>query len=89
MSAGVPPVVTDVGGNAAVLGPALANRLVPFGDANALAAAWGSVLSTPERRASVAKLARERVVTAFGLDRMTQAYEQLYLREMVRSGARS
>jgi glycosyltransferase involved in cell wall biosynthesis len=89
MSAGVPPVVTDVGGNAAVLGPALANRLVPFGDAEALAAAWGSVLSTAATRANASKLARERVVTAFGLDRMTQAYEQLYLREVRRSGARN
>jgi glycosyltransferase involved in cell wall biosynthesis len=80
MSAGVPPVVTNVGGNAAVLGPSLADRLVPSGDPEALSAAWAGVLATASSRARVSMLARERVLDAFGLDRMTRAYEDLYLR---------
>jgi glycosyltransferase involved in cell wall biosynthesis len=79
MSAGVPPVVTDVGGNAAVLGQFLTDCLVPFGDPSALAATWGKVLATPLARARASHLARERVLSAFGLDRMTRAYEDLYL----------
>jgi glycosyltransferase involved in cell wall biosynthesis len=89
MSAGIPPVVTDVGGNGAVLGPSLSDGLVPFGDPDALAAGWGRLLATPSVLASVSRLARDRVVTAYGLDRMTRAYEQLYLREVGRSRLRA
>src|SRR5438093_10224690 len=44
MSAGVCPVVTDVGGNRSVLGSELHHRLVPSGDPEALAAAWVAAL---------------------------------------------
>lgn len=80
MSAGIPPVVTDVGGNRAVLGPALSSYLVPSGDPAALAAAWASVLATPETHAHASQLARTRVVDAFGLGAMAGAYERLYER---------
>ena len=80
MSAGVPPVVTDVGGNAAVLGAALSHCLVPFNDPRALAAGWGQALSSEAVRTNLSMIARARVVDAFGLERMTQAYQQLYLR---------
>ena len=79
MSAGLPPVVTDVGGNAAVLGEGLAvQSLVPTEDPTALAARWGSFLEARERRERVAEQARARVVAAFGLDAMVCAYERLY-----------
>ena len=45
MSAGLCPVVTDVGGNAAVLGRELAHRLVPGQDPAALADAWMDALT--------------------------------------------
>ena len=79
MSAGVPPVVTDVGGNAAVLGASLSHCLVPFNDPRALALGWQQALSSEAVRAELSKMARGRVLNAFGLERMTQAYEQLYL----------
>jgi glycosyltransferase involved in cell wall biosynthesis len=80
MSAGIPPVVTDVGGNRAVLGATLTSHLVPFGDRAALAAAWASVLATPATRERASKLARARVLEGFGLARMARAYERLYER---------
>ena len=79
MSAGLPPVVTDVGGNAAVLGPALAGAaLVPSESPDALAARWAELLDDPARRTRIAAAARERVVQAFGIDAMVRAYEAQY-----------
>jgi len=81
MSAGACPVVTDVGGNRAVLGPELGHRLVPPGDAQALAAAWMAALRDGggERRRADALAARRRVQERFSLDAMVRAYERLYL----------
>jgi glycosyltransferase involved in cell wall biosynthesis len=78
MSAGLCPVVTDVGGNAAILGGLLRHRLVPAENPAALAAAWLDALIGHEQRASDASVARQRVVESFGLDAMVRQYEALY-----------
>lgn len=78
MSAGLCPVVTDVGGNAAVLGDALRHRLVPSESPPALAAAWREALGGPARLEADARAARQRVESAFGLEAMVRAYEALY-----------
>jgi glycosyltransferase involved in cell wall biosynthesis len=78
MSAGLCPIVTDVGGNRAVLGDQLAHRLVPSEDPLSLATAWRSALRDPSRRAADGAGARGRVQSAFGLDAMIGAYERLY-----------
>jgi glycosyltransferase involved in cell wall biosynthesis len=78
MSAARCPVVTDVGGNAAVLGPALGHRLVPARNPGALAAAWAAALRDPARRAADAAAARRRVQEAFSLRAMIHRYEALY-----------
>lgn len=79
MSAGLCPVVTDVGGNAAVLGPGLGHRLVPPLDPAALAGAWDAALTDPARRAADGAAARARVQAAFSLEAMVRNYETLYL----------
>ena len=79
MSMGLPPVVTDVGGNAAVLGPSLLAGLVPFGNSTALADAWEATLTTREARDTASRAARGRVVAAFGLGAVAAAYEDLYV----------
>ena len=79
MSAGLCPVVTDVGGNAGVLGPKLAHRLVRPNDPDALAAAWRAALQSADARCRDAEAARQRVLASFGLDTMVTAYESLYL----------
>jgi glycosyltransferase involved in cell wall biosynthesis len=81
MSTGVCPVVTDVGGSAAVLGEGLRHRLVPPEDPRALAAAWRDALADPERRCRDATAARARVEQAFALHATIRAYERIYLRE--------
>jgi glycosyltransferase involved in cell wall biosynthesis len=78
MSAGLCPVVTDVGGNAAVLGPELAHRLVPAADPGALAGALSRALLDDAARARDSRTARDRVVQHFGLDAMVHSYESLY-----------
>ncbi|MGH7629367.1 MAG: glycosyltransferase [Gemmatimonadales bacterium] len=79
MSAGLCPVVTDVGGNANVLGPGLAHRLVPPNDPDALARAWRAALLDPAARCRDAEAARRRVLDGFALDGMVKAYQRLYL----------
>ena len=81
MSAGVCPVVTDVGGNRAVLGGGLGHRLVPEGDAQALVAAWAAALGDEQGRRADGAAARRRVEERFSLDAMVRAYERLYLGE--------
>jgi glycosyltransferase involved in cell wall biosynthesis len=80
MSAGLCPVVTDVGGNAAVLGPELAHRLVPPEQPAALCAAWVEALAAPEARCADGARARRRVERNFSLSRMVDGYAALYRR---------
>jgi len=72
------PVVTAVGGNADVLGPGLAHRLVPPGDERALASSLADALTTSGARRCDAARARERVVSAYSLDAMVRAYQDVY-----------
>lgn len=78
MSAGLCPVVTNVGGNAAVLGEQLRHRLVPSVQPDALAQAWSRALHEPDRRIADGRLARDRVEQSFALSTMIRAYEELY-----------
>jgi glycosyltransferase involved in cell wall biosynthesis len=80
MSAGLCPVVTDVGGNRDVLGPELQHRLVPPENPAALATAWAAALGDRERRERDALVARQRVEERFSLNAMVRAYERLYQR---------
>lgn len=78
MSSGLCPVVTDVGGNRAVLGDQLSHRLVPAGDTHALSSAWRDALCDSARRREDASSARTRVEAAFGLRATIAEYEALY-----------
>ena len=78
MSSGVCPVVTDVGGNRAVLGPGLESLLVPGDDVEALASAWRERLINPWLRSAIGAQARRRVETGFSLKRMVEQHDSLY-----------
>ncbi|HEX6938513.1 MAG TPA: glycosyltransferase [Longimicrobiales bacterium] len=78
MSTGIPSIVTDVGGNAAVLGPELRHALVPPDDAAALAAAWADLLADPDRARRDGIVARRRVERHFSVEATVREYEQLY-----------
>lgn len=79
MSAGLKPVVTDVGGNAAVLGPDLRHCLVPTEQPEALATAWENALTDRDRTERDRVAGRLRVINDFGLDAMVRAYERVYV----------
>ncbi len=86
MSCGVCPVVTDVGGNARVVGDSLSHRLVPPADPGTLAAGWSGALAAASARERDAAAARSRVLDAFGIERMAGAYARLYLGEAPADG---
>jgi glycosyltransferase involved in cell wall biosynthesis len=78
MSAGLCPVVTDVGGNRAVVGEDLSHRLVPPDDPAALANAWLEAINDGERRVADGETARRRVQDRFSIEAMVSTYERLY-----------
>jgi glycosyltransferase involved in cell wall biosynthesis len=78
MSTGVCPIVTDVGGNRAVLGGELEGLLVPDNDEAALAAAWQRCLANSAFRREMGGRARLRVSTVFSLERMVDLHAGLY-----------
>ena len=81
MSAGVPCVVSDYGGNVAMVGESDAGIVYPVGDFEALADAVGRIATDPdlEERMRTAAYARYReCYTAKRMaDRVTEVYEQL------------
>lgn len=78
MSTGLGCVVTDVGGNRAVLGAGLADSLVPPGDVEALAKAWQLDLGSSERRKDRGDRGRDRVIQQFSSQHMVARYLALY-----------
>jgi glycosyltransferase involved in cell wall biosynthesis len=82
MSSGVCPIVTDVGGNRAVLGPDLASLMVADGDTAALTTAWRLHLNDRMLREERGRQARVRVEEAFSVHQMIEGHIKLY-RELV------
>ena len=78
MACGAAPVVTDVGSNAEMLGPALKDYVVPADRPEALADALLRVLSPGAPLAAIRSEVRQRVVDLYSLDRMTEEYDRLY-----------
>jgi glycosyltransferase involved in cell wall biosynthesis len=78
MAAGIAVVATDVGGIPEVVRDGETGRLVPFGDASALAAASLSLLSARERRLEMGQAGRRRVQSEFGIARMARELDSLY-----------
>lgn len=80
LACGVPSVVTDVGDAASIVGDP--ERVVPAGDAGALAKAMAAALEAP---GPPREDLRRRVVEAFGVEAMVDATEKL-LREAAGRG---
>jgi glycosyltransferase involved in cell wall biosynthesis len=78
MSAGLCPVVTKVGGNAAVFGPDLKHRLVRTEDSASLSEAVMRALSDAASCGRDGQTARRRVQEHFSLESMVSGYLALY-----------
>ncbi len=77
MAMGVPVVATAVGGVPGIVEDGVTGRLVPPGDAGALARAIEQLLASPEERERLAAAAR-KVARAHSVARVVAAYEELY-----------
>lgn len=83
MAMRVPVVATAICGTPEAVLDGRTGRLVPAGDERAIAAAVAELLDlSPERRAALGRAGRAHVLEHFTLERMTDAYEDLFERAL-------
>ncbi len=86
-AAGLPIVATSVGGNREVVRNEETGFLVPATDPEALGLAMLRLMSlTAEQRRSMGERGREHVRANYGLHRVAERWERLYLEAMARKG---
>lgn len=78
MAAGLPMVVSDVGGNAEAVTDGECGHVVPARAPAALAQALADLIGDAGRRQTMGEAARCRVAASFSLDASVAAYESLY-----------
>ena len=78
MAAGLPMVVTDVGGNAEAVIDGQTGFVVPSKNPKALAVALERLIIDPELRESMGDAGRQRVEECFTLDACVHAYQALF-----------
>lgn len=78
MAAGLPMVVTDVGGNAEAVVDGETGLVVPAQNPAALGAAILTLASNPELRNQMGRAARARAEAHFSLDRCVRRYDDIY-----------
>jgi len=78
MATGLPVVATRVGGNPELIEEGVGGALVPRSDPGALAAAIAAYTGDAELRRRHGQASRQRAIGHFSLERMAQAYANLY-----------
>lgn len=78
MGAGLPTVVTDVGGNAEAIIDGVCGLVVPARDVDQLADALVKLAADPARRVAMGRAARDRMERNFTLDVCVERYLHLY-----------
>lgn len=78
MSAGLPVVAADTPGNRDLVADGESGYLVRLGDRAGFAARTNELLKHPELAEQLGATAKERVEREFSVQRMVEAYEQLY-----------
>ncbi|MDH7486934.1 MAG: glycosyltransferase [Anaerolineae bacterium] len=78
MAAGRPVVATDVAGSSEVIEDGVSGRLVPPGDATALAQAMAELLDDRERAQALARQGQETVRRRYTIGPVAEAYERIY-----------
>jgi len=80
MSASLPVVATNVGGNKEIIVDGLSGKLVPVGDAHYLANTIKSLLTNPESARKLGTEARKSVEKNFSFDKMIENYKNAFLK---------
>lgn len=88
MAAGRPVVATDVAGSSEVIKDGVSGRLVPPGDATALAQAMAELLDDRERAQALARRGQETVRQRYTIGPVAKAYERIY-EELLEAKGRS
>lgn len=78
MAAGLPMIVTDVGGNSEAIDDSLTGLLVPPRDPVALSNALLKLAQDPAARRRLGEAAQARAESEFDIDRCVDRYHQLY-----------
>lgn len=86
MAAGLPLIVTNVGGNLEAVINGESGLVVPPRDPGELAKAILLLLSQPDYAKQLGQAARKRVETCFTIDSMIKQYEELYLEALKAKG---
>jgi len=85
-AAGLPAVVSDIGGNLAVVNDGENGLVFPTGDAEALANAALRLYRSPELREQLGHAARARAETSFAIDRIAEKLEKMYRSDQFQLG---
>jgi len=87
LASGVPVIATDVGDNARLVPPEDGcGRIVPVGDASAMAAALATLLDASNDLGAMGAAARRTAEARYGIDAMVAAYLDVYDHLSARSG---
>ncbi|QLA21556.1 glycosyltransferase [Desulfolutivibrio sulfoxidireducens] len=86
MASGVPVAATAVGGVPELVVDGVTGRLVPPGQADALAKALCDILGDAQGRAAMGEAARRRAVEEFSLEAMARRHEEAFLRAVENRG---
>jgi glycosyltransferase involved in cell wall biosynthesis len=86
MAAGLPVVVTAVGGNPEMVRHGREGLLVRRGNAEDIAAAFQQLLDDPDRTATLSQAARARVWAHYRLERTVERYARLYQHPRLQAG---
>lgn len=86
-AAGLPAVVSAIGGNVAVVKDGENGLVVPVGDADALAAAMVKLYRSPDLRARMGRAARERAGKDFAIGTVAAQLEKTYRQVLETSSA--
>jgi glycosyltransferase involved in cell wall biosynthesis len=78
MASGLPVVATRAAGVMELLGPLADQQTIPFGDGQALTDAILRIAEQPGLASALGQANRQRATDQFSLDRMIQAYAELY-----------
>ncbi|RCK38873.1 hypothetical protein TH19_03480 [Thalassospira profundimaris] len=79
MSAGLPMIVTDVGGNSEAITHGTTGVIVPPNSPESMAAALNYLIENPNKRIQLGQNAERRVKKYFSIDKCIEGYESLYL----------